>query len=147
MKSPYEKALTTVLTLLVVVISFGSFMGCSAPEEEEPPNKPNKKDSGNYVYKGVLEEIDGDTYKVPWFVLKFKGGGQAQIRMPYLADLYIGHYQEITVDKEGNFLFNHCETYNQLCENYEKQPYQELVAEKTEESEPEPEMVASNDGC
>ena len=79
---------------------------------------------GETVIKGVLLEVNGSGYVNCWKKLKFEGGLEALIRSPCAERWYIGHYQEITVDSEGKFVSNKCDSYDDLAADFRKRPYE-----------------------
>jgi hypothetical protein len=76
--------------------------------------------SQEQVHKGVLENVDRKAYGNQWVVLEFKHGMTADIRTAGQSKFYMGHYQEITVDSQGNFLSNRCDSYDKMAEDLEK---------------------------
>jgi hypothetical protein len=73
--------------------------------------------SQEQVHKGVLENVDRKAYGNQWVVLEFKHGMTADIRTAGQSKFYTGHYQEITVDSQGNFLSNLTTRWPKTCKS------------------------------
>lgn len=104
-------------TLIAVCFVFCS-VGCSISRVNS-----NSAEDDSRTIKGVLIEVDRKAYSNCWRLLKFEGGLEATIRSPSADKWYIGHYQEITVDSEGQFVSNKSDSYDDLARDFKKRDY------------------------
>ena len=99
---------------MILFLSF-VFTGCSA----HTTTVKNER-----VIKGVLLKVDRNAFGQGWKLLKFEGGFEVAILSRHAERWYIGHYQEITVDSEGRYLSNKCDSYDDLAADFRKRPYE-----------------------
>lgn len=97
------------LIALMMCIPLLGAVGCAEPVQSQ-----------EQVHKGVLENIDRKAYGNHWVVLEFKYGMTADIRVAGQFKFYIGHYQEVSVDSDGNYVSNRCDSYDRLAEDLEE---------------------------
>ena len=105
------------MKLTIVFLTFmllPAFAGCSS-----------------HTYKRVLKEVDHGVFSAPWVVLRFEYGLEVQIRTSGITDLYVGHYQEITVSGCGDFVSNKCDTYDDMVSDMRKRPYEDPALVQT----------------